>query len=166
MTERLSERLKREVQRSRMTSIAAVKFMEKTEANKAKPSLKQLVLSQPKLDKLVLSEPKFDRRELSEPKLDRSCSDQPDFQMPLVRNSDSGKWQKSMRVAAGKPVSNEKAVIKPEKKESFPERRLPEKTLPDGPTVERSPPKKLITGVVQKASLTQPVKDDRGVEKK
>jgi len=176
MTERLSERLKREVQRSRMTSIAAVKFMEKTEANKAKPSLKQLVLSQPKLDQLVLSEPKLDRRELSEPKLDRpefseprlarSVSDQPDFQMPLVRHSVSGKWQKSMRVAAVKSVSNEKAVIKPEKKESFPERRLPEKTLPDRPTVERSPPKKLITGVVQKASLTQPVKDDRGVEKK
>ena len=69
MTERLSERLKREVQRSRMTSIAAVKFMEKTEANKAKPSLKQLVLSQPKLDQLVLSEPKLDRPELSEPRL-------------------------------------------------------------------------------------------------
>ena len=53
MSERLSERLKREVQRSRLTSIAAVKFMEKTEANNAQPSLKQLVLSQPKLDKLV-----------------------------------------------------------------------------------------------------------------
>ena len=172
MTERLSERLKREVQRSRLTSIAAVKFMEKTEANNAQPSLKQLVLSQPKLDKLVLSEPKFDRRELSEPKLDRSFSDQPDFQMPLVRNSDSGKWQKSMRVAAVKLVSNEKAVIKPEKKErlrekTLPEKTLPEKTLPDRSSVERwSPPKKLITGVVQKASLTQAAKDDSGVEKK
>ncbi|HCD01603.1 MAG TPA: hypothetical protein DER64_13870, partial [Planctomycetaceae bacterium] len=117
MTQRLSERLKREVDRSRMTSIAAVKSIEKTEANKPKPTLKQLVLSKPKLNQLVLSKPE----------LEQPVANQQKFKMPLVRNPVSGK-REPMRTAVIEPVSSQSAVVKTGKVEG-----LPERTLPDQP---------------------------------
>ena len=155
MTERLSERLKREVDRSRMTSIAAVKSIEKTEANKPKPSLKQLVLSKPKLNQLVLSKPE----------LEQPVTNQPKFKMPLVRNPVSGQ-REPMRTAVIEPVSSQSAVVKTGKVEGLPARTLPDQPEVERPEVERPEPKKLITGAVQKASLTQPAKDVSGGENK
>ena len=160
MTQRLSERLKREVDRSRMTSIAAVKSIEKTEANKPKPTLKQLVLSKPKLNQLVLSKPE----------LEQPVANQQKFKMPLVRNPVSGK-REPMRTAVIEPVSSQSAVVKTGKVEGLPERTLPdqpvvERPKVEQPKVEQPEPKKLITGAVQKVSLTQPAKDASGGEKK
>jgi len=139
MTDRLSLGLKREVDRSRMSVIAAAESVEKIEVAKAKPALKQLVLNKPELNELALTRPVLNQPEFN----------QSEFKMPLTRNSASGKLEPT-RLAVIETVSSETAVIKAESVE-----RLPERTLPEQAAGEPAEPKKLTTGLVQQASRNQ-----------